>query len=190
VAITFFATLLGISTIVHWDQFNHDHVSFWAWIALYFSTPLLLPVLWLRNHRFDPGTPEPNDRIVPGPIRAMVAAVGVGQLVLVVALAVRPSLFLDHWPWPLTPLTARSLAGFSAFPAVTYLAFAFEKRWSALRIPIETAMIGMVFIGIAAVRAWDEFGGSDALVWGWRVGLVVAFLFLLTLRIALGGSDA
>jgi hypothetical protein len=51
-------------------------------------------------------------------------------------------------------------------------------------------MIGMVFIGIAAVRAWDEFGGSDALVWGWRVGLVVAFLFLLTLRIALGGSDA
>lgn len=31
VAITVFTAMLGIATIVHWDRFNHGHVSFWAW---------------------------------------------------------------------------------------------------------------------------------------------------------------
>ena len=44
-----FTALLGVATFLHWDRFNHDHVSFWAWLILYTATPILLPVLWLRN---------------------------------------------------------------------------------------------------------------------------------------------
>ncbi|MDQ4132599.1 MAG: hypothetical protein M3179_05185, partial [Actinomycetota bacterium] len=80
VAITVFATMLGIATFLHWDRFNHDHVSFWAWALLYFSTPFLLPWLWVRNHRHDPRTLEPGDRVVPGPLRATMVGVGAAQL--------------------------------------------------------------------------------------------------------------
>ncbi|MDQ3897793.1 MAG: hypothetical protein M3326_11245, partial [Actinomycetota bacterium] len=48
VATTVFATLLGVATFLHWDVFNHRHVSFLAWLLLYISTPLLLPLLYVK----------------------------------------------------------------------------------------------------------------------------------------------
>ena len=183
--VTVFATLLGIATIIHWDRFNHDHVSFWAWALLYFSTPVLIPWLWVRNNRNDPKTPASDDRVVPAPIRAVMASVGAMQLVFAAVMYVRPTALAAHAPWMLTPLTCRSLAAFVAFPAVAYLAFAFDTRWSSFQILVETAMLGMAFIGVAAIRAHAEFHGSNALVWGWRIGLVFALAALATLRYAM-----
>jgi hypothetical protein len=182
---TVFTTFLLLATIVHWDRFNHGHVSFWAWLLLYVTTPFLLPWLWIRNRRFDPVVPEPGERLVPRPIRTIMTVVGAGQLAFAVLMFVRPTLVIPHWPWALTPLTARSLAGFASFPAVAYLCFAFDRRWSSFQLPIETAMLGMAFIGVAAIRAHEQFHGSAFLVWGWRVGLVVAFVLLATLRLAM-----
>ncbi len=39
--VTTFATLMGITTILHWDRFNHGSVAFWTWVVLYFTTPSL-----------------------------------------------------------------------------------------------------------------------------------------------------
>jgi len=191
VATTVFATLLGIATFLHWATFNHGHISFWAWLSLYLVTPLLLPVLYVRNRRRDPGA-QPGDVLVPSGIRMAVAAVGAGQLAFAMVLYLRPSLFIARWPWRLTPLTARSLAAFTAFPAVTYLAFAFEHRWSALRWPFETAMAGLVLVGVAGLRASGEFR-SQGLLWAWRVGLVLTLgclgaVWLHMRRLGAGGS--
>ncbi|MGH9224788.1 MAG: hypothetical protein ACRD2W_13660 [Acidimicrobiales bacterium] len=185
VGVTLFATLLGIATIVHWDRFNHDHVSFWAWALLYFSTPALIPWLWARNRRNDPGPLAPGDRLVPTPIRAVMATVGGLQLVIAGVMYFRPTVVAAYAPWNLTPLTCRSLSAFVAFPAVAYLAFALDRRWSSFQILIEVAIIGMALIGIAAIRARAEFVASDAVVWGWRIGLVFALGALLALRLAM-----
>ena len=40
--VTAFASLLGIATILHWDRFNHSHISFYTWATLYFTTPFLV----------------------------------------------------------------------------------------------------------------------------------------------------
>jgi hypothetical protein len=37
-----FATLMGVATILHWDQFTHAHVAFWLWAGLYFTTPFVI----------------------------------------------------------------------------------------------------------------------------------------------------
>lgn len=186
VAITVFAAMLAIATILHWDRFNHGHVSFWAWALLYVSTPFLLPWLWVRNNRHDPRALEPGERVVPAPVRATMVAVGGAQLAVAAVMFLRPTAIADHAPWTLTPLTCRSLAAFAAFPSIVYLAFAFEKRWSALQILVEVAIVGTVLIGMAAVRASDEFHGDAAVVWGWRIGLVVALVLLTALRMAMG----
>lgn len=193
IATTLFATMLGVATFLHWPEFNHDHVSFWAWTALYVSTPLLLPVLYVRNRVTDPGRPGSDgtvpgrpgsDETVPAWIRVSLTGLGAAQLAFALTLFARPSLFLEHWPWRLTTLSARSLAGFAAFPAVTYLAFAFERRWSALRWPFETAIAGLVLVGLGAARSTGDFR-SGAWAWTWGAGLIAGLAFLLTVRLAM-----
>jgi hypothetical protein len=184
-AITVFTTLLLLATIIHWDRFNHDHVSFWAWLLLYIVTPPLLPWLWLRNRRFEPHLPEPGERLVPTPLRTVMVAAGIGQLAFALILFVRPSAIAPHWPWMLTPLTARVVSAFAAFPAVGYLAFAFDRRWSSLRHVLEVATLGIVFIGIAAIQASDVFNGPRGIVVAWRIGLVVALVLLVAVQVAM-----
>jgi hypothetical protein len=177
-ATTVFAGLLGVATFLHWSEFNHGHVSFWAWTLLYITTPLLLPVLYVKNRRFDPGTTGPEDVPIPAWIRTAMTVLGAGQLLFAATLYARPSLFLDDWPWKLTTISARSLAAFAAFPGIAYLAFAFERRWSALRWPFETAIAGVTLIAIGAARSSGDFkGGTPAVLW--RIGLVGALAFLV-----------
>jgi hypothetical protein len=182
VATTVFATLLGVATFLQWPDFNHVHVSFWAWVVLYVTTPLLLPLLYVKNRVFDPGTPGPEDAPIPAWIRVCLTVLGVGQLLFALALFVRPSLFQDQWPWKLTTLSARSLAGFASFPAVAYLCFAFERRWSALRWPFETAIAGVTLIALGAARSTGDFKGGGV-TRAWTVGLLVGLAFLVTVRL-------
>lgn len=48
-----FASMLGIATILHWDRFNHSHISFIAWAGLYFTAPFIVLAVWLRNRNQD-----------------------------------------------------------------------------------------------------------------------------------------
>ena len=184
VATTVFATLLGVATPLHWSEFNHDHVSFWAWTLLYVITPLLLPLLYVRNRVYDPGMPTAEDVPIPAWIRTSLTALGAGQLLFALTLYVRPSLFQEHWPWTLTTLSARSLAGFAAFPAVAYLAFAFERRWSALRWPFETAIAGVALIAVGAARSTGNFR-DDGWSIAWTVGLLIGLAYLVTVWVVM-----
>jgi hypothetical protein len=178
VATTVFTGLLLVTTVLHWDSFNHDHVSFWAWLGLYASTPFLLPLLWRNNQRTDPG--PGREARVPRPLRLVVGIGGALQLALAVAMFVRPSIVEETWPWELQPATTRSLAAFIAFPAVTWLWFLFEDRWSSFRITQQTATLGLVLIGIGALRARDEFRD------GWESpAYTVALVLAVVLNVAL-----
>jgi len=181
---TVFTTLLLLATLLHWDRFNHDHVSFWAWMALYLATPVLLPWLWVRNRQTDPGTVDPGDTI-PRTLRMAGATTGGLQLAFAAFLFVSPGAVIDHWPWALTPLTARTLSAFVAFPAVTWLCLLFEKRWSSFEIPFETATIGLALVALAAVRASGEFDGPRPQTWIYVGALVTSLVWLVGLQVVL-----
>ena len=182
VGTTVFTSLLLLTTILHWDRFHHGHVSFWAWLALYVVTPPLLPWLWARSRRTDPRTPAPDEVLVPDGLRAVVATVGIVQLVFALVMFVRPRLAIEQWPWAVTPLTARTIAAFLAFPAVTWLLFASDNRWSSFQLPIESATIGMALILVATLRAADEFRGSAI---GYAAALAVTLVLLVALQVAM-----
>jgi hypothetical protein len=178
-AVTIFSTLLMITTVMHWGLFNHDHVSFWAWLVLYASTPLLIPVLWSKNQRTDPGTIAPGDAM-PRSLRVAVAVGGTAQLAFAAVMFAWPAVAAKVWPTELETATSRSLSAFVAFPAVTWLWFLFDQRWSSFRITQQTATIGLALIGVAAIRDADEFLG------GWQTPAYVASLVLaLALNVAL-----
>jgi hypothetical protein len=181
VAVTVFSTLLMIATILHWDTFNHDHVSFWAWLGLYATTPVLLPVLWVKNRRTDPGKPSRRDTRLPQGLGIAVGIGGALQLAFALAIFVWPQLIEDFWPWEMEPATTRALSAFTAFPAVTWLWFLVDHRWSSFRITQQVATMGLVLIGLGAIRAHDEFTTE-----GWATPLyVVALVLALVLNIAL-----
>ena len=58
VSVALFASLLGVATVLHWDKFNHHHVAFWTWAALYFVAPLLVIGVWLANRQYAAGPTE------------------------------------------------------------------------------------------------------------------------------------
>ncbi len=156
-ATTVFSTLLMITTVLHWDRFNHDHVSFWAWLLLYATTPVLLPILWVKNRRTDPGSPSVIDATIPRFLRIAVGVGGALQLAFAAVMFVAPDVAAEAWAWPLEPATSRSISAFLAFPAVTWFCFLFDSRWSSFRITEQTVTLGLVLIGIGAVRARAEF---------------------------------
>lgn len=175
--ITAFTIFMAIATFLHWDRFNHAHVSFFTWVALYIITPVLVPVIWLRNNRTDPGTFERQDVRLPLPARRILAVAGIVQLALAVILLLFPRLMISSWAWTLTPLTARVIAGWFALPGIVALLMAREPRWSAVRIPLESQLIGLALILVGALRAWSDFNASGA-AWAFvgGMGLVIAAL--------------
>jgi hypothetical protein len=179
-ATTVFSTLLLATTILHWDRFNHDHVSFWAWLLLYTATPVLLPVLWLRNRRTDPRRVDSSDVAVPRPLRVAVGIGGVLQLTFAASMFVWPSVLAERWPWAIDVVTCRSLSAFVAFPAVAWVLFLFDRRWSSFRITQQTGTLGLALITVGAMRARGDF-----LTEAWYALYVSALIVALILNVVL-----
>jgi hypothetical protein len=165
-------TLLLLATILHWANFSHGHVSFWTWLVVYAITPVLLPWLWWRNQRHDPRDAVVS-ATVPQPLRWGVGGLGVVQVAAALALFARPALAIDRWPWALSPLTTRTITAFLAFIGVVWAAFLWEGRWSALRLHVQSATLGLALVGIGILRGIDDLTGSAAAV-GIVAGLLTA----------------
>ncbi len=187
--------LLG-ATLLHWELFSHGHVSFWAWLVVYLVTPVLLPAVWLRNRRYDPGLPAAGTPLVPRWVRRLVGSVGVMQIVVALAFYVRPELGIVLWPWQVSPLTTRTLASFLAFIGAMWLAFLFEARWSALRLHVESATLGLALVALGALRATEDFTGGPAatatfalLLGGTLAGLVALQIGMRRVAAAASADD-
>jgi uncharacterized membrane protein len=172
-AITAFTTCMGLSTLLHWDRFLHNHVSFYAWLILYLVTPFLVPALWWRNRSADPGTPDPGDVVVPQAVRTVVAAISIVMVALALFMFIFPQVMIGIWPWTLTPLTARVVGGWFALPGVMGLFVSRDSRWSSWRILLESQMIAFVLIIIAVVRAWADFNPANPMTWVFIASLLI-----------------
>jgi hypothetical protein len=183
--VTVFASLLGIATLLHWDRFNHSHISFYTWALLYFTTPFLVFAVWLRNRMTDPGSAEPGEMIIPLVIRLFIGVIGVITLAVGLLLFLQPLLMIRIWPWLLTPLTARVVGAMFALPGVVGLGIALEPRWSAARIILEAQALSIAMILIATARAWRDFNQSNPLTWFFVGGLSFLLVALAVLYISI-----
>jgi len=189
-AATAFTLLLGLATVLHWDRFNHSHISFWAWLFLYVVSPILLPILAVANWRADGGadadsSAEPE---IPAWARILLAFVGGGSVLAALTIFAVPRLAIENWPWKLLPLTARTLSAYIAFTGLFLLTPLLDRRWTSVRIGIEAVTVGLVMTGVGALRDRGDFTGPDAAVVGFAVALVglLGVLAFLQLRLSTG----
>ena len=186
--VTAFTLFMAIGTFNHLDRFATAHVAFWIWVGLYVVTPVLVPLAWLRNRATDPGTPEPNEPPLPGFVRPSLLAVGALQSAVALVLLVSPSTMIEHWPWQLTPLTAQTLGGWFALPGVTALMMGLDGRWTAIRITLESQLIGLALILLGTARAWDDVDTSNPVAYVFVAGIAGLFVALLALEAYMVGD--
>jgi len=179
--ITLFAVLMGIATLLHWDRFNHGHISFVTWAVLYFTMPFLVLAAWLRNRNMDPGTVDSDDVLVPPAIRWGIGGLGVITLLIAIPLFLQPDVMSNLWPWKLTPLTARVLGGLLALTGAEELSIALDARWSAARITLQSQLIALAAIDLAIVFSWSDFNQANPLTWVFAGGLLFLFVALTLL---------
>lgn len=170
-----FATLMGVATFLHWDRFSHDHVSFFTWLLLYVTAPLLIPVLYVRNRGADPGPAAGGEHLVPAAVRRVCGLAGAALLVLAAVMYAVPAIARELWPWPLTDLTSRVIAAFLVAFATTAVLLARDPRWSAWKVNVRAAAISATLLLLAAARAWEEFDAGNPLSYGF-LGAVTALL--------------
>jgi len=188
--VTSFTIFMAIASFGHLDRFLQDHASFWIWMGLYVTTPILVPLAWLVNRRTDPGTPEPGESRLPQGVRGALLAAGAFQTGVALFLLLSPSTMIDIWPWKLTPLTAQTLGGWFALPGITALMMGLDGRPSAIRITLQSQAIGIALILLAAARDWGSFDTSNELSYVFVAGLGGLLAGLLALELYMRRLDA
>jgi len=175
--VTTFATLMGISTILYWNRFNHSSAAFWTWVVLYFTTPFLVPAVWWRNRKTDPGTPDTRDVLVPASVRWVFGTLGVGTVLIGLLFFLQPDFMIGAWPWKLTPLTAAVMGTMFALAGVGAICIALDARWSAVRIAFQSQMIALALVVLAIIFSWSNFRQANLLTWVFVTGM---FFLLVT----------
>jgi hypothetical protein len=174
-AVVVFAGALLVATLLHLDRFSQN-LSFYAWITLYATTPLVVAVLWVIQRREDPRAVEASDVVVPPAVRAIVLVVGAASLLTGAVMFVVPQLVIPVWAWELTPLTARVTGAVLSLPGVVSIGMLRDSRWSSFRILFQAQLVSLAAIVCSLVA------GRDALVWD-RLA-TPAFLTLIAVAVA------
>ncbi len=183
----FFATLMLIATLIHWDRFNHGDapfvgaVVFYGWVTVYVISPPIVLALWLANRRTDSREPAPGKAIVPPAVRRAARFFAAGALVAAVVFFLAPATAIDLWPWTLTPLTARVLGSFTAQVGIGALLVSRDPRWSAWKLIVQTFFVATALLLVGAIRAWDDFDTSNPMTYLYVGGLLGGDLALALL---------
>jgi hypothetical protein len=137
--VVLFAGLLGVATAMHWGVFNHQHVTFWIWATLYFTTPFLVFGVWLANRRFA-AAPVAGELRLSSLAQWIVGVIGLLALAQGLIMFLAPGLVTPFWPWSLTALSSR-VTGAIFCLGVAGLLVLIDPRWSAVKLLFHVEMI-------------------------------------------------
>ena len=182
-AITAFTWAMLLATILHWSRFDIRHFPFQLWLILYVVTPFLVPWLWWHNRPTDSGAPDEQDAVVPSAVRQVVRWLGAAMVAVGVAGFIWPALLINAWPWVLTPLLARVVAGWGFLIGVGNLMISAQARWSSWRVAVGSIASWHVLYMIGSVVHRQDFNGGQWFNW-FNISLVVMLVLvgLLYLR--------
>lgn len=166
-AVTTFATLLGVATLLHWEVFSHDHLAFWLWAGLYVTAPFLVAGAWLANRQYAAPV-APGDVLLRPLERAALTVVGGLALLTGLTMFLAPDVVIDSWPWPLTTLSCR-VVGATLCLGGALVGVWPDPRWSAVRVMLRVEAIMLTLMLVAALRARHELRGSG-LAWPLLLG--------------------
>lgn len=186
-AVTVFAALLGVATVVHWDRFTHAHPAFWVWAGLYFLAPPLVALVWVVNARVAAPARDDERRVDPM-TRGVIGYGGAASVLLGVLLWSLPQTMSRIWPWSLTPLTARVIGAIFCLGCAGLVAFT-DARWIRVRVLVEAETVMVAAMLLALLRGRAELHPERPLTWVLLTGMVGALAGSARLLYAMSRRD-
>jgi hypothetical protein len=181
--ITVFTICMLAATLLHWGRFHQGALNFYLWTIIYILTPLLVPFVWWRNHATAlDGFDENDHRFSPFVRYGLGIIAGLGILAFLTVF-VQPSILISLAPWKLTELTARIFAGWSILTFSTVLSIAIDGRWSATRILMESAMIGIGLTLLGFPRMWADFDTTKPMTYIFLAGLAIMEIAFIVIHL-------
>jgi hypothetical protein len=162
-AIIVFALVMLAATLMHTPIFKWSHPIAWAWLFTYIVSPPLAVAVYVYYERyFQP--PEPAGPRLPFFTRPLALAIGLADLLLAFGLFFFPAGVGQLWPWTLTPLTARVVAGWLlGSTALLWMAAGQRTLSTAYIALLAQAMIAATLL-IGALWHWSSFDGPPLAV--------------------------
>jgi hypothetical protein len=153
---------LFIATMLHTDRFKWDYVLTWIWTVVYFSIPIGSGIVWYIHEKTRKNLPSRDSRL--NPIRQTSFVLGIGVTLLATLLFIFPTMFLEVWPWQITPLLARVFAGWYFLAGVILLfapslrqtneipiAFATLVAWSVLSLLLPVLYSSSIHLNFGSI---------------------------------------
>jgi hypothetical protein len=187
--ITAFTICMFIATMLHLGRFHQGALAFYLWTGIYAVTPILVPFVWWRNHSTDPGGIEENDLRFSLRVRwGLGVLAGIGILAMLV-MFFRPSILISLAPWKLTELTARVFAGWSLLTLAALLSIAWDGRWSATRILLESALVAIVLTLLGLPRIWGDLDLTQPMAYVFVGGVILTLIVFTVIHLWLDKSS-
>jgi hypothetical protein len=192
-AVFTFTTLTLVATLLHLDRFHLGDPSFvteaatWGWIGIYVLVPPAMAVLWALQVRA-PGSDGARTAPVPAPVRLVLAVHALVFLPVGAVLFVAPERTASLWPWLLTPLTARAVAGWLLGIGVA-AAHVLRENDVARARPAFYAYVALGVLQLVALARYSsdvEWGSPSAWVF---VTIVASMLVTGTLSLRASGDS-
>lgn len=174
--ITAFTIFMLAATLLHWGRFHQGALAFYAWTGIYILTPFVVPLVWWLNRPRESRDLEPNDARFSPAVRTGLQVLAAAGILAFLVIFIRPSILIALAPWKLTELTARVFAGWSILTFSTLFAIGLDGRWSATRILMESAMVGIALTLLGLPRIWSDLDPAKPMTYAFLVGLVGTFL--------------
>jgi hypothetical protein len=181
--ITVFTICMLAATFLHWSRFHQGTLNFYLWTIIYILTPFLVPFVWWRNHAFALDGLDENDRRFSPLVRNGLGVIATLGILAFLVVFVQPSILISLAPWKLTELTARIFAGWSILTFSTVLSIALDGRWSATRILMESAMVGIALTLLGFPRMWDDFDQSKPMTYIFLAGLAISLVAFIVIHL-------
>jgi hypothetical protein len=191
VPVVLFAGLLGLATVLHWDVFSHQHVTFWIWATLYFTTPFLVFGAWLANRR-TAAVPAAEELRLSRPARWVgwghwVLGSGSGAGDVSGAWACRAFLAVVCYSAQLPSYRCHVCLGVAGLVVLT------DPRWRTIKLLLQVEMIMVTLMLFAAFRAVPEFDPHNGLTWllgGGFVAILAGSIYLWVVMTARARSSS
>ena len=183
--ITAFTICMLAATLLHWSRFHQGTLNFYLWTIIYILTPFLVPFVWWRNQATESPDLEENDVRFSSFVRWGLGIIAVVGVLAFLVVFVRPSILISLAPWKLTELTARIFAGWSILTFSTVLSIARDGRWSATRILMESAMVGVVLTLLGLPRMWNDFDQTNFMTYAFAAGIVLTLIVFIIIHLRL-----
>lgn len=151
-----FAFFMTLMTFMHWDKFSKGTAPFYVWMVSYIVPPIIFPYFFYTHQRQSAPVGTELEAPMPKSTVKLLWVNGIFLTLAALAIFILPNLLVDHAPFKLTPLTARTLSNMVLAAGVVQCWMAYEADWKRVKL----AVLLLVLVPIGFCVQLGRFSGQ------------------------------